>query len=78
MTVRILLEKKEWEYYIYKIEDTIELSIPIAIPAPGFDIIHVLSDLEKKEYFTKGVKVLEERINDMETNSSNYKMISWR
>lgn len=78
MTKRTLLEKKEWEYYIYKTKTTIELSVPISNPAPGFDIIYVLSDFEKNEYLSKGVKALKDRLNDMETNFLNYKMISWR
>lgn len=78
MAKRTLLEKKEWEYYIYEIEDAIELSVPISNPAPGFDIIYVLNDFEKNEYLSKGVKALKDRINDMETNFSNYKMVSWR
>ncbi|MEW5675967.1 hypothetical protein ABGT15_06600 [Flavobacterium enshiense] len=78
MTKRTLLEKKEWEYYIYEAEATIELSVPISNPAPGFDIIYVLNDFEKNEYLSKGVKALKDRLNDMETNFLNYKMISWR
>ena len=50
-----LLEKKDCYYYIYENGDTIELSVPISAPAPGFDAIHKLTDPEKKEYLTKGI-----------------------
>lgn len=73
-----LLEQKEWEYYVYEENDTIELSIPIPKPTPGFDIIYILSTSEKEEYLNTGIKALEDRIEDMKINFSNYKMNSWR
>jgi hypothetical protein len=73
-----LLEQKEWEYYVYEENDTIELSIPIPKPAHGFDIIYILNDSEKKEYLNTGIKALEDRMEDMKINFSNYKMNSWR
>lgn len=78
MKEKKLLEKKDWNYYVYKIEDTIELSIPIPKPTPGFDIIYTLSESEKEKYLNEGIKALDERIEDMKTNFSNYKMNSWR
>ncbi len=73
-----LLEQKEWEYYVYEENDTIELSIPIPKPTPGFDIIYTLNASEKEEYLNAGIKALEDRIEDMKINFSNYKMNSWR
>lgn len=78
MNKRTLLEKKEWEYYIYEIEDNIELSIPITKPTPGFDIIYILNECEKEKYLCIGIEALQDRIKDMKTNFSNYKMNSWR
>lgn len=73
-----LLEQKEWEYYVYEENDTIELSIPIPKPTPGFDIIYTLNTSEKEEYLNTGIKALEDRIEDMKINFLNYKMNSWR
>ncbi|MFY7845876.1 hypothetical protein [Chryseobacterium gambrini] len=73
-----LLEKKDWYYYIYENGDTIELSVPIYTPAPGFDAIHTLTDPEKEEYLTKGITALENRIKDMEMNFTKYVLNSWR
>jgi len=79
MIKKELLEKKEWEYYIHKIDNNnIELSIPIPNPPPGFDVIHTLNLEEKNLYLEKGINLLENRIKDMQTNPSNYKMNSWR
>jgi hypothetical protein len=73
-----LIEKKDWEYYIYQDNNSIELSVPIPNPNPGFDIIHILNESEKEMYLQNGIKALEGRIKNMKTNFSNYKMNSWR
>ncbi|MEO4006523.1 hypothetical protein [Flavobacterium sp. CAU 1735] len=73
-----ILEKKEWEYYVFEENNNIELSIPIAKPNPGFDIIYTLNESEKENYLNVGIKAIEERIEDMKINFSNYKMNSWR
>lgn len=78
MKEKKLLEKNDWHYYIYAAGDTIELSIPIPHPTPGFDIIYTLSESEKEKYLNAGINALEERIKDMKVNFSNYKMNSWR
>lgn len=70
--------KKDWYYYIYENGDTIELSVPISASAPGFDAIHTLTDSEKKEYLTKGITALKNRIKDMEMNFTKYVLNSWR
>jgi hypothetical protein len=54
------------------------LSVPIPKPSPGFDITHILTRLEKEQYLHIGIKALEDRIQDMKVNFSNYKMNSWR
>jgi len=78
MSKRKLLEEKEWEYYIFEENDTIQLSVPIPNPFPGFDIIYTLNDSEREKYLHTGIKALEERIQDMKVNFSNYTMNSWR
>ncbi|MEJ5102688.1 hypothetical protein [Chryseobacterium sp. MYb328] len=78
MNKRKLLEKKEWEYYVFEENNTIELSVPIPNPIPGFDITHTLNEPEREKYLHTGIKALEERIQDMKVNFSNYKMNSWR
>ncbi len=78
MSKRKLLELKDWEYYISEENGTIELSVPIPKPSPGFDIIHILTRLEKEQYLHIGIQALEDRIEDMKVNFSNYKMNSWR
>ena len=75
---RKLLEQKEWEYYLYEDNDTIELSVPIARPNPGFDVIHILDGTEKEKYLQTGITALENRIADMKVNFYDYKMNSWR
>ncbi|MDR6919764.1 MULTISPECIES: hypothetical protein [Chryseobacterium] len=78
MNKRKLLEEKEWEYYIFEENHTIQLSVPIPNPSPGFDIIYTLNDSEREKYLHTGIKALEERIQDMKVNFSNYTMNSWR
>jgi hypothetical protein len=78
MNKRRLLEKKEWEYYVFEENNTIELSVPIPKPSPGFDILHILNGIEKEKYLHIGIKALEDRIQDMKVNFSNYTMNSWR
>lgn len=78
MAVRKLLEATEWQYYVYENDDTIELSVPIPKPAPGFDITHTLSQNKKEEYSRIGIAALKGRIEDMKVNFYNYQMNSWR
>lgn len=78
MNTRKLLEEKEWQYSVFEVGNTIKLSIPIAKPNPGFDILYTLSESEKESYLTIGIKALENRIEDMKVNFSNYEMNSWR
>ncbi len=78
MDKKKLLEKKDWEYYVFEDNNNIELSIPVSNPSPGFDILYVLNTSEKEMYLHTGIKALEERIEDMKINFLNYKMNSWR
>ncbi|MBP2619523.1 hypothetical protein [Chryseobacterium jejuense] len=54
-----LLEKIDWEYYVFEENNSIELFIPIPNPSPGFDILYVLNEFEKEMYLHIGIKVLE-------------------
>ena len=78
MSTSKLIEKKEWEYYIYEMGGQIELSICIASPSPGFDVKYVLNEDEIKQYKANGVTALQDRIADMELNYTKYRMICWR
>lgn len=78
MNKKKLLEKKDWKYYVFEEDGNIELSVPIPNPSPGFDIIYILNDSEKEMYLHTGIQALEDRIEDMKINFSNYKMNSWR
>lgn len=78
MNTKKLLEKKEWEYYVFEEHNTITLSVPIANPIPGFDVIYTLSKSEREEYLSTGITSLEKRIEDMKINFSDYEMNSWR
>lgn len=78
MNKKKLLEQKEWQYYIYEEDGHITVSVPIARPTPGFDIMYILNESEKEEYLHTGIKALEDRIEDMKVNFSNYEMNSWR
>ncbi|WP_042722707.1 hypothetical protein [Flavobacterium sp. B17] len=73
-----VLEKKDWEYYLFEEENNIKLSVPIPKPTPGFDIIYTLDEYEKENYLRKGIIALKDRIEDMNVNFSNYEMNSWR
>ncbi len=73
-----LIEKKEWQYYLYEDENVYELKVPLPKPAPGFDVLYLLSNEEKEAYLTNGIQSLIERIKDMKENHSNYKLQSWR
>jgi len=73
-----LLEKKDWEYYVFEENNIIELSVPIPNPKPGFDIVYILNESEKEMYLHTGIKALEDRIKDMKINFSSYKMNSWK
>lgn len=55
MNTKKLVEKKEWEYYVFEEHDTIKLSVPIPKPSPGFDIIYTLSESEKEKYLSTGI-----------------------
>ena len=78
MKEKKVLEQKEWQYYMYEEDSCIILSVPIASPAPGFDIVYTLNESEEEKYRHTGIKALEDRIEDMKVNFSNYEMNSWR
>lgn len=78
MNARKLIEKKDWNYYVYEDSNTILLSVPIPKPSPGFDIFYTLNESEKENYLNIGIKSLENRIEDMKINFSNYEINSWR
>jgi len=59
MTTKKLLEKKDWNYYVYEDDHTIQLSVPIPKPTPGFDVLHTLNESEKEQYLNKGITTLE-------------------
>jgi len=73
-----LLEKKEWEYYVFEEDNNIGLSVPIPKPSPGFDVIYVLTESEKDKYLQTGITALKDRIEDMKVNFYNYQMNSWK
>ncbi len=73
-----LLEKKDWEYYIFEQNDILELLVTIEKPNPGLDIIYQLNESEKENYLKMGIKTLEDRIKDMKENFSRYKVNAWR
>jgi hypothetical protein len=78
MNNKKVLEKKEWEYYVFEDENNIKLSVPIPKPTPGFDIIYSLEEYEKEKYLRIGIIALKDRIEDMKVNFYNYEMNSWR
>ncbi|WP_234109219.1 MULTISPECIES: hypothetical protein [Chryseobacterium] len=78
MNAKKLVEKKDWNYYVYQDGNIILLSVPIPKPAPGFDVLYTLTEAEKENYLRIGIEALENRIEDMKINFSNYKMNSWR
>ncbi|MDV7698680.1 hypothetical protein N6B72_17280 [Chryseobacterium soli] len=78
MIEKKLLEKKDWAYYVYEVDNCIALSVPIPKPTPGFDVVHILSESEKEKYLNKGIQFLEGRIEDMKMNFYNYEMNSWK
>ncbi|MGE8555657.1 MAG: hypothetical protein ACN6OB_17195 [Chryseobacterium jejuense] len=78
MNKKKLLEKKDWKYYVFEEDGNIELSVPIPNPSPGFDIIYILNESEKEKYLHTGIQAVEDRIEDMKNNFSNYKMNSWK
>lgn len=78
MSEKKLLEKKDWNYYVYEEGNNIQLSVPIPKPPPGFDVLYTLNESEKEKYLYTGIKALEERIEDMNMNFTNYEMNSWR
>ncbi len=42
MNNKKLLEKKDWEYYIFKQNDILELLVTVEKPNPGLDIIPII------------------------------------
>ncbi|WP_294282784.1 hypothetical protein [uncultured Chryseobacterium sp.] len=78
MNNKKLLEKKDWEYYIFQQNDILELLVTVEKPNPGLDIIHQLNTSEKENYLKMGIQALEDRIKDMKENFSWYKVNSWR
>lgn len=73
-----LLEKKDWEYYIFEQNDILELLVTVEKPNPGLDIIYQLDESEKEKYLKMGIQTLEDRIKDMKKNFSRYKVNAWR
>lgn len=65
MNNKKLLEKKDWEYYIFKQNDILELLVTVEKPNPGLDIIYQLDELEKENYLKIGIQALADRIKDM-------------
>lgn len=78
MTTKKLLEKKDRNYYVYEDDHTIQLSVPIPKPTPGFDVLHTLNESEKEAYLKIGIQALESRIADMNRSYTAYAMHSWR
>lgn len=78
MINRKLIQKKDWNYYIYEVECDYELLVPIPNPAPGFDVKYILSQEEKNNFIASGVVALEDRINDMRKNYVDYTLAPWR
>ena len=73
-----LIEKEDWKFYLYETENGIELNVPIGEPAPGFDVIHFLTEDEVRIFNEKGVKSLEKRIENMREEFTKYQLNSWR
>lgn len=73
-----LIEDKGWKFKLYKENGKLVLYTPKSPPAPGFDIVHVLTDQESAAYHKNGSEALDKRIADMDKNFRQYKMISWR
>lgn len=78
MNNKKLLEKKDWEYYIFKQNDILELLVTVEKPNPGLDIIYQLDELEKENYLNVGIQALADRIKDMKENFNRYKVNAWR
>ncbi len=78
MNNKKLLEKKDWEYYIFKQNDILELLVTVEKPNPGLDIIYQLDELEKENYLKIGIQALADRIKDMKENFNRYKVNAWR
>lgn len=78
MTEKILVEKKDWQYYLYRSGENYQLLVPVPEPAPGFDVFHDLTEYERSSFLKSGISSLQERIVDMNKNISNYKLNSWR
>ncbi len=73
-----ILEKKEWEYYVFEHDDNIQLSVPVIWSKLGFDVLYTLSVSEKEDYLHRGIEALEGRIGDMRINALQYEMNSWK
>lgn len=78
MNNKKLLEKKDWEYYIFKQNDILKLLVTVEKPNPGLDIIYQLDELEKENYLKIGIQALADRIKDMKENFNRYKVNAWR
>ena len=76
--MKTLIEKEDWAYYIYEENGTLTLEVPIGSPAPGFDVVHILTNDEIEKFKKVGIKDLNERIEDMKLNFKDYKLNSWR
>ena len=73
------IERNGWNYTMIELDDgSYQMHVPLAEPAPGFDIIHILTEQEKSGYIKHGGESLSDRIADMKVNYRNYKMFSWR
>ena len=72
-----LILKKEWVYYVYQLGDDYELSVPVPDPAPGFDVVHLLNEAEKRSFLANGISALQSRMDDMNANKDKYECTPW-
>lgn len=76
---KAIIEYQDWDYIIYRLKDgKLELQIDIETPDPGFDVYHILNNMESEKYFENGVEEIRDRISDMKKNPFDYKVQSWR
>lgn len=77
--IHTIIDGKNYEFLIQKSPNGI-LLLSVSIPdiGVGIDVKYTLNNKETDSYYNKGISILENRMNDMRINHSNYRTTSWR
>lgn len=78
-TERAIIDYKGYDYSVYKYpSNELELITCRGDIGIGIDIYRRLDKSEIEEYYTNGIMNFEDKLKEMKSNYTNYKVTSWR